>query len=259
MIDNYSLTNLAKTAGIDRYTVLREYLQIIFLDKLYQNKSSKKIIFKGGTALRMLHGSPRFSEDLDFNTQLSGPKINQLVNHAIVTLQKNEAPGINVKTVKSLAGITKKIFFPTDITPMPLTIRLDFSKREASLTKLQTTITTNLPVFPGSLIQSLSLEEILAEKIRAILARNKGRDIFDLWFLLKKGVNFDKKLVLQKLKIYGSKFHPRSLPEKIKTINQSRLSQDIKKFLPLKNRSVVLHLKNLTLTALSQSNFSQIF
>ena len=43
MIDNYSLTNLAKTAGIDRYTVLREYLQIIFLDKLYQAKPAKKL------------------------------------------------------------------------------------------------------------------------------------------------------------------------------------------------------------------------
>ncbi len=249
MIDNYSLTDLAKAAGIDRYTILREYLQLLFLDEFYQFKSAGKIIFKGGTALKMLFGSPRFSEDLDFNTSLSRSKIDVLVNQTIANIN-NEAPGIAVKDIKSVAGISKKVFFPTEIASMPLTIKLDFSQREPALTSYQNTLNTNLPVFPRSLICSLAPEEILAEKIRAILTRNKGRDIFDLWFLLKRGVAFDKKLILSKFRIYQEKFNHRALIEKIKNFDQKQIDQDVKKFLPLKNRQVIPHLKKLILAEL---------
>lgn len=249
MIDSSSLTDLAKSAGIDRYTILREYLQLLFLDELYQSKTAAKIIFKGGAALKMLFGSPRFSEDLDFNTGLSRSKIDVLINKTVANIN-NEAPDITVKDIKSVAGISKKLFFPTEIAPMPLTIKLDFSQREPALTSYKNTLNTNLPVFPKSLIWSLTPEEILAEKIRAILTRNKGRDIFDLWFLLKRGVKFDEKLILSKFRIYKEKFNRGALTEKIKKFDQKQLDQDVKKFLPLKNRQIVPHLKKLILVEL---------
>ena len=33
----------------------------------------------------------------------------------------------------------------------------------------------------------------MAEKVRAILKRAKAKDIYDLWFLLRKGISFDLK------------------------------------------------------------------
>ena len=45
---------------------VREYLQHLFLSFLYQEKKSEALLFKGGTALRLVWRSPRFSEDLDF-------------------------------------------------------------------------------------------------------------------------------------------------------------------------------------------------
>ena len=55
----------------DRYqttadNVVREYFQHLFLAQLYQEKGSDRLLFKGGTALRIIWQSPRFSEDLDF-------------------------------------------------------------------------------------------------------------------------------------------------------------------------------------------------
>ncbi|MDP1760196.1 MAG: nucleotidyl transferase AbiEii/AbiGii toxin family protein, partial [Candidatus Woesebacteria bacterium] len=47
--------------------VVREYFQHIFLGELYKLPNSEKLLFKGGTALRIVYGSPRFSEDLDFS------------------------------------------------------------------------------------------------------------------------------------------------------------------------------------------------
>ena len=46
--------------------VVREYFQHLFLSFLYQEKKSECLLFKGGTALRLIWQSPRFSEDLDF-------------------------------------------------------------------------------------------------------------------------------------------------------------------------------------------------
>ena len=44
--------------------ILTEYLQCEVLDSLY--KQAPNLHFIGGTCLHLLHGLPRFSEDLDF-------------------------------------------------------------------------------------------------------------------------------------------------------------------------------------------------
>lgn len=47
--------------------ILREYLQHLFLKYLFTWPIAKHLIFIWGTALRIIHGLPRFSEDLDFD------------------------------------------------------------------------------------------------------------------------------------------------------------------------------------------------
>ena len=47
--------------------IVREYFQHIFLTELYKLPDAEKLLFKGGTALRIVYDSPRFSEDLDFS------------------------------------------------------------------------------------------------------------------------------------------------------------------------------------------------
>ncbi len=47
--------------------MLVEYLQHELLDSLYKNEAAGRLSFIGGTAIRILHDSPRFSEDLDFD------------------------------------------------------------------------------------------------------------------------------------------------------------------------------------------------
>ncbi|MBS3906484.1 MAG: nucleotidyl transferase AbiEii/AbiGii toxin family protein, partial [Syntrophaceae bacterium] len=57
----------ARELGIDRTQVVREYWELIILRGLYESPQGRYLIFKGGTALRLAYGSPRFSEDLDFS------------------------------------------------------------------------------------------------------------------------------------------------------------------------------------------------
>ena len=80
MISKKQIEDLANNNQIDSFTILREYLQILFLSYLYREKQADKIYFKGGTALRLLFGSPRFSEDLDFSTLYSEIVIKSLMS-----------------------------------------------------------------------------------------------------------------------------------------------------------------------------------
>lgn len=49
--------------------MLREYLQYIILSSIYTSKYSSKLVFLGGTCLRIAYQTKRFSEDLDFDNR----------------------------------------------------------------------------------------------------------------------------------------------------------------------------------------------
>lgn len=53
--------------GEDRSHALREVMQEIALAGLQRGGFFEKAAFYGGTCLRIFHGLPRFSEDLDFS------------------------------------------------------------------------------------------------------------------------------------------------------------------------------------------------
>src|SRR3989337_3598124 len=57
----------ARELQIDKTQVVREYWELIILKGLFDSSEGQALIFKGGTALRLVYGSPRFSQDLDFS------------------------------------------------------------------------------------------------------------------------------------------------------------------------------------------------
>lgn len=250
MISDNTLQDLANKKGIDKYSILREIIQIQFLEEIYKFPKSKNLFFKGGTALKIIFGSNRFSEDLDFTTSLDKSEIDDLVKLAVVQLQK-EYSDITVKDLDVIQGISKKILLPIEISLQPLTIKLDFSQRENVIIPKLSTIYTDLPLTLTSLIHHLGDSEILAEKYRAIINRVKGRDLYDFLFLLKKNVNFDEKLTSQKLDYYNEKYDPNIFIEKIKKWDQKELNQDIRRFLPLKDRQIIPEIKKLILEKFS--------
>ena len=67
--------------------ILREYLQTKIIDIFYQEKVSVNLFFIGGTSLRLLRNTDRFSEDLDFDTiKISAKQIDKLINLAFKKL-----------------------------------------------------------------------------------------------------------------------------------------------------------------------------
>ncbi|MBI3335601.1 MAG: nucleotidyl transferase AbiEii/AbiGii toxin family protein [Candidatus Portnoybacteria bacterium] len=71
MISQDTITKFADRYQTTELTIRREYLQHLFLSYFYKQGNTDNIYFKGGTALRFIYKSPRFSEDLDFSSSLS--------------------------------------------------------------------------------------------------------------------------------------------------------------------------------------------
>jgi len=250
MIDKETLQDLAKELKIDYFTVSREYLQLLFLKYFYSQKESEKVYFKGGTALRFLFGSFRFSEDLDFTSLLTKSKLKILINKTLQDLKK-EAGEISFEEEKTIAdAFTGRIFQKIKEFNFPLTIRLDFSLREKPILTESSYLETVFPIGPFPQVSHLKIEELMAEKIRAILTRNKGRDIFDFYFLLSKQVPIDWKLVNKKMALYQKTADSNQLIKAINDFSQEEIKNDLTKFLPLTHRDLVGKIKELTLKKL---------
>ena len=83
-------------------------------------------------------------------------------------------------------------------------LRLQISRREKVLlkpeSKLITPIYSDLLPYP---ILAMRLEEVVAEKVRAIMTRDEPRDVYDLYLLVKKGTIIHDYLVRRKLEGYA--------------------------------------------------------
>jgi len=250
MLDKETAQDLSKKLHIDLFTVYREYLQLLFLKYFYAQNESKKIYFKGGTALRFLFGSFRFSEDLDFTNLLPKEKLKNLIDKALQDLTK-EGGEVSFKEEKTIANaFCGRIFQKLSELNFPLTIRLDFSLREKPFLTDTSYIETIFPVGPYPQVVHLKIEELLAEKVRAVLTRVRGRDVFDLYFLLSKKTPIDWKLVNKKMALYKKTADIKKLIEAIKNFPQSEIKEDLTKFLPTTHRNLVEKIKDLTLEKL---------
>jgi predicted nucleotidyltransferase component of viral defense system len=247
MIERELIINLARKFNIDEYSILREYLQLLFLRDFYGFPKSTNVYFKGGTAIHFLIGSFRFSEDLDFTTAISRKDTKQLVR-ATVEKSNLEAPGLESKILSdTINSLVCRLSFPTELSIRPLTINIEFSFREKPLTRKISLIESEVPGSPYPLVVHFDFEEILAEKVRAVLTRNQGRDIFDFWFLLSKGIKINTRFIKSKMSFYGQEFSNDRLKKAIDGITTQSLKDDLEKFLPKSHRKMISELKTLLL------------
>ncbi|MBI5194761.1 MAG: nucleotidyl transferase AbiEii/AbiGii toxin family protein [Nitrospirae bacterium] len=250
MLSKEQIRELAQKFAIDEFSVIREYLQILFLSELYEQKESSKIYFKGGTALRLLLNSFRFSEDLDFTSLRTPDELKKILARVIrgINLIVPAAELRQVKTnINSLTGFLK---YKTDEMKFPLNIHLEFSLREKPLTEKDIVLETLFPVSPYPVIKCLSWEEVLAEKIRALMHRAKGRDLFDIWYLLSKGTEIDWIMTDKKMSFYKEKVTREDVFSKISVFDQKILKLDLGKFLPLSQRKIAVHIKEMLMEKL---------
>jgi predicted nucleotidyltransferase component of viral defense system len=190
----------------DHTNALREILQEVALLGLWRGKFFEKAAFYGGTALRILYGLDRFSEDMDFS--LLEPMADfELTCYAAFLLRECEAFGFDVrfeKADKIRQSSVQSSFLKADTRRQLLVIETAEEMLKAlpkgKILKIKVEVDTDPP--PGFKTQTryllnpipfavrvFSLPDLFAGKMHAILCRRwktrvKGRDWYDfVWYV----------------------------------------------------------------------------
>lgn len=137
--------------------------------------------FRGGTALNKLHFPEplRYSEDIDLVRTEAGP-IGPVLDHIRGLLE----PWLG-RAGFDQSPVAPKLRFRVEAedgaAPIRLKVEINTREIEAHDPPLSIPFRVENPWFSGAAeIATFSREEILATKLRALLQRNKGRDLFDL-------------------------------------------------------------------------------
>ena len=234
MISSEQSKIFAKKYKINENIVAREFVQVVFLKELYEQRFSKEVFFKGGTAIRLMYGGKRFSEDLDFTVTTNESEFLKKINTFFKQLA-NKYPF----TFKERETLTGKTFLLTAEIPnlnSNIFVKLDFSMRENVIDPVQEILKTDYPITVQAFINCLSKNEIFAEKVRAVLKREKQRDLYDLWVLYELGATPDLKLIIEKLAYYGEKLDKTDLLDNLKKFKKEEFIMDLKPFVTIKER-----------------------
>lgn len=197
MISNQFIKDFSTKYQTSELNVRREYIQHLFLSYFYRHPKSSKIYFKGGTALRIIYRSPRFSEDLDFS--LSEVTIDQIEDIVIDTIREIEREGIKIdikESKKTTGGYLAIISF--SLQGQKIDIKLEISQRkEKNIGEIITIINDYIPPYN---MTAITKELLVAGKIHALLERQKARDFYDLYYFLRANlISVNEKNILPKV------------------------------------------------------------
>ena len=209
MITRDEIKEYAKLFKMKPWQVEKEYLQHILLQLIYARTSA--LLFKGGTAIKKAYGLKRFSEDLDF-TLIGEVNFNDLFEKISKELSTKFEYTNSVKKmkIKEELGVTFRfsivgpLFEPSGTGQCY--IYIEISKRETPKSREVVKIDPIYHDLPEYNVIVMSREEILTEKVRAIITRDRPRDLYDLWYLLSHGVEIKKDWVVEKIKYYKKDF-----------------------------------------------------
>jgi predicted nucleotidyltransferase component of viral defense system len=215
-----------------RRNILREYLQCKILEAVFSSDTGRRLAFLGGTAIHIVHGNPRFSEDLDFDTRdLSMEEFEHVARDArralslegfeveLATIEKGNFRA-NLKFIGLLQrmGITghreEKLLIHLDAEPQNF-------EYEPQLTMLHA-----FDVFCR--IKVVPVDVLLSQKIGCILQRPRplGRDFYDVLFLWGK-TRPNEEYLAQKIGIASMDELWSALEKRCASVDLKKLSADL--------------------------------
>jgi len=226
--------------GYER-AIVREYLQVKILQAIFESKQASMLSFLGGTALRIMHGNSRFSEDIDLdNFGLSWQAFGELIQKVRLFL---ELEGFLVET-----SMVAKDAFHCDLRFPDLLFEQGLSphQHEKILIQLDTVaqgytytpdvkILNKFDVFTEIRVTPLSV--LLSQKIYTAVNRKrpKGRDFYDITFLFSK-TKPDFGFINQKMGNTSPESLREELLSKIEDFDFDALADDVAPFLITKEQ-----------------------
>ena len=197
-----------RSSSLREKDILREILQQSALLGLSRLQFFEHAAFYGGTALRILYGLDRFSEDLDFSLLKPDPQFDfqpfleglqremqSLGFHVEVTSKKELPPILSAfvkgNTLNLLLTIAQDDTTPQGVYPEEkIRIKLEIDTNPPPGFDVETKLVLNPTPF---YVLTYSQSDLFAGKMHAILCRSwksrvKGRDWYDLVWFIQKGI-----------------------------------------------------------------------
>lgn len=216
--------------------ILREYLQYKVLQAIFDSKHASKLAFLGGTALRIVYGNNRFSEDIDLdNFGLSWSEFENVIQK-VKRFLSLEGFEIEVRNVAK-GAYRCYLRFPALLYEQGLSPY----QQEKILIQVDTTaqgykyepeiiLLNKFDVFAE--IRVTPLDILLSQKIYTAVNRKrpKGRDFYDITYLSSR-TKPDYGFLNQKLGVNTAEDLRREIIKKIEKIDFEKLSDDVAPFL----------------------------
>lgn len=177
---------------VEQDLIISRALIEIFSDDML----SDALRFRGGTALNKLHfpAPLRYSEDIDL-VRTSGGPIGPILDQLRILLE----PWLGQARFDQ-SPVAPKFRFRVeaeDGSGVPIRLKLEINTREIEMFDAPAALPLAVanPWFSGeAAIPTFSREEMLATKLRALLQRDKGRDLYDIAHALEvfEGLDIDR-------------------------------------------------------------------
>lgn len=203
-----------------RDLIARESLAV--LGRLHPSR----FVLLGGGALRLFHGSPRTSADLDLHAE---PRPRAAELRALAAALESGLAPLSLK-IGSVLGVRATGDALEVLAKGKVEVRLEFTAfaRPRKVEKLL--VRTGTPGFEVVVVPVL--DELLFGKAAALLARPhpKGRDAFDVWYLLDRGARLDEAAFRDWLD--WEEFDAARVAARRDEFTPRRLAADLDRFLP---------------------------
>ena len=175
----------------------------VLVDLYNHPEIAEKLVFRGGTALNKIYINPpaRYSEDINLG-QIKPGEIGSLMDAIRQCLSWLGEPK------RKLTERSAKLIYPYQSvggTPSKLKIEINTTEHFHINPLKYVDYSLESGWFRGSTkMLTYDLNELMATKLIALYQRRKGRDLFDLWLVLDRGL-IDPSKVLEIAKIYCDK------------------------------------------------------
>jgi predicted nucleotidyltransferase component of viral defense system len=221
-LDPDDLRRLAGRWRIPLGLVEKDHAITVALGVLASLPCAEELVFKGGTALRKVYFEAyRFSEDLDFTA--SSDVSPALLEAEGSFLDAGRRSGVEFRGIDAGSGSenSKRLRLRyADMNRHVNSIWIELRLRGGvALPAHRRSLVDPYGTLEGNpQIRTMALPEILAEKVRALLVRRKPRDLYDVHFLLQRGIACPPSLLDRKMALYERPFRLADLEASVRVV-----------------------------------------
>lgn len=242
LIKHYFPQQIRDNAIYHKY-MLKEYIQLLILDYLSTTPYAGKLTFIGGTNLRLVLGIDRFSEDIDFDCKDLSEEEFMKMTDGVLSYIKQNGYRVEIKEPKSdkLKAFRRNIYFPELLFDLGLSghraerflIKIESQDQQVGYRPVIENIKGCGFFFP---FQVPPLITLCSMKIAAMLSRQKGRDFYDVLFLMSM-TKPDYKFLSKKTEINNLSELKKTVEKTLGQVDLNRKRKDFEHLLFNRNNS----------------------